>query len=108
MPEMQFFEHRGVRIAEALEPIMEAYLARLFYYARIFEMLKNLYPDASLHIPVPDVNTNPDAPCLTYFVSRAIVDAAQMMKVVNGPFLLPSSPACLFPKHGWKTRLISA
>src|SRR3989344_175947 len=48
LPAMKFFEYDDIRIFEAPEPTMEMYLARLFYYVRIYSALKEKYPGARL------------------------------------------------------------
>ena len=75
LPAMKFFEHNDIRIAEALEPIMETYLSQLFYYVRIYIALKKAYPNASFHIPIPIVDDAPTAGCLIAFERWAVIDA---------------------------------
>ena len=80
LPAMKFFEHKGIRIGEALEPIMMVgYLARLFYYARIYTALKKAYPDAHLYIPSIITNSAPIDGCLVNFERRAVIDAIRMV-----------------------------
>ncbi|MDE1919366.1 MAG: hypothetical protein KGH56_01570 [Patescibacteria group bacterium] len=80
IPAMSFFAYKGIRIAEAPEPVMQAYLARLFYYALICLGIKKKYPDARVIIPEPPAFAGSAAAvCLAPFVQRAIVDAARMV-----------------------------
>lgn len=79
LPAMQFFQYQGIRIGEALEPIMlEAYLARLLYYVRVYSALKEKFPGARVTIPAYIVEDKPAYDCLVSFEWRAVVDAARM------------------------------
>lgn len=78
LPAMQFFEYRNIRIGEVIEPIMEEYLSRLFYYVRIYAALKKMYPHARLSIPVFNVENEPEDVCLFSIELRVVSDAARM------------------------------
>lgn len=83
LPAMEFFQHRGIRIAEAPEPIMQAHLARLFYYVRIFLVLKKAYPDASFFIPDPIEKNTDRTECLAAFRPWAVLEAGRMVGLVK-------------------------
>lgn len=80
LPAMKFFEHGGIRIAEAIEPIMMiGYLTRLFYYTRIYISLKKTYANAHLYIPFLIVDETPTDDCLASFERRSVIDAVRMV-----------------------------
>lgn len=79
LPALQFFEHDGIRIAEAMEPMMEAYLSKLFYYVRVATALKEKYPEADVSIPTPLVGDTSSAGPLSFFEQWAVVDAFRMV-----------------------------
>lgn len=109
LPAMRFFEYDGIRIAEAPEPTMESYLARLFYYARRYSILKKAYPDAQFTIPAPAVNDAADAYCLASFIAVAAIDAARMADLrfaILGTRLAPKAYA--FPQASWKSLVMRA
>lgn len=110
LPAMKFFEHKGIRIAEALEPIMETYLSRLFYYVRIYTALKKAYPSVCFYIPIPIVDDAPTAGGLISFERWAVIDAARMVGIKNEvqSERVTASPRHLFPRMAWKTRLVHA
>ena len=83
VPKMAFFQHKEIRIAEAPEPIMQAYLAKLFYYVRIFLFLKKSNPDSHFHIPNPTINDVSTTECLSAFQPWATIDAARMVGLVK-------------------------
>lgn len=104
LPAMKFFEYDGIRIAEAPEPAMESYLARLFYYARRYSILKKAYPDAQFTIPAPVVNDAANAYCLASFIAVAAIDAARMAGLrfaILGTRLAPKAYA--FPRASRKS-----
>lgn len=105
LPAMKFFEYDGIRIAEAPEPIMEAYLARLFYYVRIYTVLKEAYPDAHLYIPAPPILKDMSSVvCLTPLMRWAIIDAARIVglpSTVNGKRVVPEMYS--FPGATWRS-----
>jgi len=106
-PAMKFFEHAGIRIAEVYQPIMEAAIARLMYYVHIFELIKRACPKAHFRIPSPTVDNDPVAPCLAYFVSRAIIDAARMIRLEGVEDNLPGPPPpCTFPRHTHENKFL--
>lgn len=107
---MEFFEYDGIRIGEALEPILELYLSRLFYYVRIYAALKGEYPDASFYIPVPIVNDVSAGAGLIYFERWAVIDAARMAgleTIVLSERAVPPQKH-LFPRTVWKSFLVRA
>lgn len=109
LPAMKFFEHDGIRIGEALEPMMEAYLSRMLYYVRIFAALKQTYPGARFHVPSPFVGDISSAGPLALFERRAVADAARMAGLERTLFserILPNKD--LFPRAVWKSLLIHA
>ncbi|MFA6315442.1 MAG: CDP-glycerol glycerophosphotransferase family protein [Candidatus Paceibacterota bacterium] len=83
VPGMAFFQHRDIRIAEAPEPIMQAHLAKLFYYVRIFLFLKKSNPGSSFCIPNPIINNVSTTECLSVFQPWAVVDAARMVGLMK-------------------------
>jgi hypothetical protein len=108
LPVIRFFEYEGIRIGEALEPIMETYLSRLFYYVRIYTALKKKFPDAPIHIKTPLVDDAATGGGLITFERLAIVDAARVAgieSVVSG--IRPKSPrGHLFPRTVLKSLLV--
>ena len=110
LPAMKFFEHNGIRIAEALEPIMEGYLSRLFFYVRIYTVLKKEYPNAVFYIPLPVVNDASTAGCLISFERWAVIDAARIAglqsAIVGERAAAPKGH--LFPRTVWKSLLVHA
>lgn len=110
LPAMKFFEYDGIRIAEAPEPAMGIYLARLFYYVRIYNALKKKYPNAHFTIPAPPATKDvSNLYFLAVFISRAVIDAARMVGLhfdVND--ILVSLQMYPFPRPSWKSFLIRA
>lgn len=103
--EMDFFKYKGVRIAEAPEPIMQAYLAKIFYYVRIFITLKKAYPKANFQVSHPK-STNMSSDCLTAFQPWAVLDAARMVGLVQSSEYARTVPARYqFEQATWKSRL---
>ncbi len=103
LPAMKFFEYEGIRIAEAPEPMMGTYLARLFYYVRICHALKRAYPNARFSIQAPVVREAPDVYFLATFISWAIIDAARMAHLpleFEGKHAVPKYP---FPRPSWRS-----
>lgn len=107
LPHMKYFQHSGVRIAEALEPMMEAYVSRLFYYVRIYSALKDAYPSAYLRIPSPFSQDAPTVGPLASFERWAVIDAAKMaglkVSVLGERAVVPRRH--LFPRATWKSIL---
>ena len=110
LPAMKFFEYDGIRIFEAPEPTMEMYLARLFYYVRIYSALKEKYPGARFTIPVrPIAKDMPDVYCLATFLAWTIIDAARMAgleTLVHGTHVPPKIYS--FSRPSWKSFLMRA
>jgi hypothetical protein len=108
LPAMQFFKYDDIRIAEALEPIMELYLSQLFYYVRIYAAIKKAHPEASFYIPVPVVDDEPTAGCLISFERWAVIDAARVACILNSvPGERVAAPqGHLFPRTVWKSLLV--
>ncbi|MCX6787584.1 MAG: hypothetical protein NT108_00240 [Candidatus Kaiserbacteria bacterium] len=84
LPAMKFFEHDSIRIGEALEPMMEAYLAKLLYYVRIGGVFKKKYPEAQVYIPAPLVGEISFGGPLSFFEQWAVVDAFRMVGMESG------------------------
>lgn len=104
LPGMKFLEYHGIRIAEAPEPIMQEYLARLFYYTRIYVALKKKFPQATLHFATPPDKDPLNVHCLAAFMPWAVVDAARMAglrTVVPGTRAVP--PTYSFPRMSIKS-----
>ncbi|MFZ1075039.1 MAG: hypothetical protein WAN50_01565 [Minisyncoccia bacterium] len=78
LPAMRFFEYKGINIGEALEPMLQEYLSRLFYFGRIFLALKKSHPEVRLYIPTPAVEDIPTVGPLAFFERWAVIDAARM------------------------------
>lgn len=107
LPAMKFFEYKGIRIGEALEPMMEAYLSKLFYYVRIYMALKDAYPEARFYIPAPLVQDAPTVGPLIFLERWTVVDAARMAglgNVVQKKHVIPSKH--MFPRTAWKSLLV--
>ena len=82
LPSMDFFKHKGIRIAEVPEPIMQAHLAKIFYFVRIFIFLKKAFPEEHFSIPHP-ASENLSSECLSSFQPWAVLDAALMVGLVR-------------------------
>lgn len=109
VPAMEFFEYEGIRIAEAPEPILQAYLARLFHYVRMYTFLKERYPDALFYIPRPVVNESSYADCFAFFCSWSVIDAAHMVGLQTTEPSTHSAPRPYeFPPSTRKTFLMRA
>lgn len=107
LPSMKFFEYRGIRIAEAIEPILETYLSRLFYYVRIYMALKKIYPDVHFSIPAIIVEDRPTDECLVSFEQRIVTDAARIVGLHFDTLGRPvASRASSFFQTIWKSLLI--
>ncbi len=78
LPAMKFFEYNNIRIAEVVEPILEEYLSKLFYYVRIYAALKKTYPGAHVSIPALIIEDRSTDECLVSFERRIATDAARM------------------------------
>jgi len=106
LPSMGFFKYREIRIAEAPEPIMQAYLAKIFYFARIFLFLKKAFPGETFSVPHP-VSTNMSRECLSSFQPWAVLDAARMVGIVRPEEYIRIVPGeYVFEKEKIKTRLL--
>ncbi len=106
MSSMDFFKYRNVRIAEAPEPIMQAYLAKLFYYVRIFIFLKKAHPGAHFVIPDP-VSKNMSMECLMALQSWTVLDAARMVGLVGANGYVRKIPNIYkFERTTWKSWLL--
>lgn len=81
---MEFFRYRNIPVGEAPEPIMQAYLAKLFYFVRIFINLKKTFPESHFSIPLPRVGNLPFGDCLAVFQPWAVIDAARMVEIFRG------------------------
>lgn len=79
LPAMKFFQYEGIAIAEAVEPILQEYLCRLFYYVRVYTALKKTYSGSRLHIPTPVSKDASNIYWLASFMPWAVVDAARMV-----------------------------
>ncbi len=109
LPAMAFFEYDGIRIGEALEPMMEMYLSKLLYYTRIFLVLKKAHPNARVHIPLPPTGESSSVGPLAFFEQRAVADAARMAGISNvsaGERITPRRH--VFSRTAWKSCLVYA
>lgn len=87
IPEMQFFEHKGIPLGEALESGFVIYLGRLSYYRTIFERILDVNPGAHLIVPYPAAQISAATGPLTHFEMSAAVDAARAATATrNLPF----------------------
>lgn len=109
IPAMSFFVYEDIRIAEAPEPVMQAYLARLFYYVLIYTALKKKYPDAQVRIPNPSsLGDSAAAVCLAPFVQWAVIDAARMAGLRYSVQGFRTVPVYVPPKLSWKWLVLRA
>ncbi|MBI4065716.1 CDP-glycerol glycerophosphotransferase family protein [Candidatus Kaiserbacteria bacterium] len=109
LPAMKFFEYENIRIGESLEPMMEAYLSKLFYYAMIYTELKKAYPEKNLHIPAPIKNDVPTAGPLAVFERFAVIDAARGVGLENAIHAERKLPhGRIFSRNMWKSLIIHA
>ena len=105
LPSMDFFKYRDIRIAEAPEPIMQAYLAKIFYFVRIFLFLKKSFPEETFSVPHP-ASTNMSHECLSSFQPWAVLDAARMVGIVRPEEYMRIVPGkYVFESEKAKTRL---
>lgn len=108
LPAMSFFQYRDISIGEALEPMLESYLSRLFYYVRLLERIKDTHPHESLYIPAISTNSPATAGPLAFFEQSALVDAARMLHLQVQTSSSPPTPRKhLFPRAAWKSFFIS-
>lgn len=82
LPSMDFFQYKGIKIGEVTEPIMQAHLAKIFYFVRIFLFLKQAFPEEHFFIPLP-ASASMSHECLASFQPWAILDAAHMCGIVK-------------------------
>lgn len=80
LPEMASFTHDGVRIGEALEPMLEMYLSRLLQYVRFFLEMKEKHPDVEICVPDSEQKASATAGPLATFEGRVVADAARMVR----------------------------
>ncbi len=108
LPAMKFFEHRGIRIGEVVEPVMMGeYLTRLFYYVRIYSALKKTYQHTRLIIPFLIMKDATTDKCLVSFERRAIIDATRMVGLQITILDRPVTPQKrLFSAVAWKSLLV--
>lgn len=109
LPAMNFFEYDGIPVAEAPEPILQEYIARLFYYVRIYLAVKKTYPNTLLYIPAPASKDASNVYCLASFMPWAVVDAARMAGlqiIVGGRRVIPE--AYSFSRISWKFLFLKA
>lgn len=107
LPAMNFFEHNGIRLAEAPEPIMGAYLGRLFYYVRICIALKKTYSSSHFSIPAFIVEDTQATNCLLSFECLAVADAARMVGLESTVVGQPVAPGKRpFLRTVWKSLLL--
>ncbi len=106
VPSMNFFKYREVRVAEAPEPIMQAYLAKIFYFVRIFLYLKKAFPRIHFSIPHP-VSKNTSSECLMSFQSWAVLDAARMAGLAGSKEYSPTiSKKYTFERENIRSRFL--
>lgn len=107
LPALQFFEHKGIRIGEFAEPMMEVYASRLFFYARIYEAFRKKYPRERVSIPAPlPVG---DTGGLIAFERWAAYDAARLIGLENTEQdTRLSPPAFVFAPDSPKAFLVRA
>lgn len=109
IPVMMFFTYEGIRIAEAPEPVMQAYLARLFYYVLVYAAIKKAYPNAQVFIPEPSVlGDSAAAVCLAPFVQWAVIDAARMVGLRYSTHGFRTVPVYVSPRLSWKWLVLRA
>ncbi len=106
VPSMEFFKYKNIRVAEAPEPIMQAYLAKIFYFVRIFLYLKKAFPGFHFSIPHP-LSTNSSSECLMAFQFWAVLDAAQMTGLIGSEKYSPTIPEKYsFERETYRSKLL--
>lgn len=108
LPAMDFFTYESIRLAEPPEPILHTYLARLFYYVRIYAALNKKYPDAFFHIPAPTANSTATSYCLAHFIAWSPIDGARMARLRSTVHGERVAPGPLFRKLSGKDVLMRA
>lgn len=106
VPSMAFFTYKNIRLGEVPETVLQEYLARLFYYIRIYRALKNKYPDATYYFSTPERMDSENRYYLKAFMPWTIVDAARMLGLtiqVNGALQVPGQYQ--FPRPSLKSKL---
>ncbi len=80
LPEMAFFVHKGIQLAEASEPAVESYLQLLFYYFAPLKKIFNEAGDVSC-VVVPNIKGNipVSSGSFTKFEIMAIVDIVHFL-----------------------------
>lgn len=80
LPQALFFTHKGIPLGEALEPMMESYIARFAYYRSLFERVLGAHSGAAdLVVPYTMVVPAATAGPLARFEVQAAVDAARSL-----------------------------
>ncbi|PIR83423.1 hypothetical protein COU19_00480 [Candidatus Kaiserbacteria bacterium CG10_big_fil_rev_8_21_14_0_10_56_12] len=112
-PELAFFSHRGIRLGEAMEPMVSAYFARVVYWRYVLSQVLDANPDcAELIIPEHDGNVSAYGGVLAPFESTVAVDCARALADEHGLLLrtigqAPRPPEeHLFPQSPFQSFLV--
>lgn len=85
LPAMQFFEHKGIPLGEAFEPMIDIYLTRLAYWRSSLERVLDAAPEVTeLVIPYSEASVMATAGSLASFETHAVVDAARSLAAERG------------------------
>lgn len=85
IPVMQFFEHKCIRIGEALEPMVSIYLGRLAYWRYSFGRILDSVPEITeIVIPQNQTGVFSTSGPLALFEVRVAVDAARSIALERG------------------------
>lgn len=77
---MSFFEYKGIRIGEALEPMVDIYIGRLSYWRCAIESVLDAAPETTeIVLPHSDIVVLETAGPLALFEARAAVDVARIL-----------------------------
>lgn len=102
---LSFFQYRGIALGEVVEPLFGEYIARLFFYVRLFLAVRDASPAAVFTFPTPRAN-DADTTCIAPRIPWVVTDAARMARLrMETTITHPVQDAFTFPRMTWKHRV---
>lgn len=85
VPDMKFFEYRGVSLGEAFEGAVGWYLERVLYHVKVFEAIAVAHPGMTrLIIPHTGIIVPDTSRILAVYEANVVVDAAKLVANRHG------------------------
>ncbi len=89
LPELSFFEYKGVPIGESAEPEIDSYIEKALYFLYIFKKILEKNPDEELVVPYAEGRTASNKASLAWFEARVSIAVAQFLGNLFGHAVLP-------------------